>query len=58
MFCVDTERSEEWERMLNCKQENRKDEMSDEEDTGTNIERSTDISKRKWKIYQGINISL
>ena len=58
MFCVDTKRSGEWGTMLNCKQENRKGEMSDEEDTGTNIERSTDISKRKWKIYQGTNISL
>ena len=44
--------------MLTCNQEYRKEEMSDDKDTGTNNERSPDTSKCKFEFYRRTNISL
>ena len=58
LFCVKTKRSEKWETMLTCKQEYRKEEMSDDKDTGTSNERSPDTSKCKCEFYRRTNTSL
>ena len=44
--------------MLTCKEEYRKEEMSDDKDTGTNNERSPDTSKCKCEFHRRTNISL